>query len=90
LAVIWVIFDDPAKPQAVLTVAGRIVPSIELSPMRAFFVAGLRGLGGRGAIEIVNREPAPLVLEKIEHPTDRFTTELETLDPGQRFLVRGK
>jgi hypothetical protein len=28
-----------------------------------------------------------LVLEKIEHPTERFTTELETLEPGQRYRL---
>ncbi len=84
---IWVVFDGPAKPQAVLTVAGTIAPTIVLSPMRAFFVAGQRGRGGRAAIEIVNREAAPLALGKIEHPTERFTTELETLEPGQRYRL---
>ena len=82
-----VFLNDPALPQAVLAFEGTVVPAIELSPMRAFFVAGLRGLGGRAAIEIVNREPAPLVLERTQHPTERFTTELETLEPGQRYRL---
>jgi hypothetical protein len=83
---LWVVLDRPGSP-AMLTVAGRITPSIELSPMRAFFVAGRRGLGGRGAIEIINHEPVPLILNQIEHSRERFTTEVETLDPGQRYRL---
>jgi Protein of unknown function (DUF1573) len=84
---IRVFLNDPALPQGSLTFAGRIVPAIELSPMPAFFVSGQRGLGNRAGIEIVNHESEPLRIEKIEHPTDRFTTQLETLKPGQRYRL---
>ncbi len=79
--------NDPALPQASLTFAGRIVPAIELSPRAAFFVAGQRGRGNRAAIEIVNHESEPLTIEKIEHPTERFTTQLETLKRGQHYRL---
>ncbi len=84
---ILVFLNDPALPQANLTFAGRIVPAIELSPRPAFFVAGQRGPGNRAAIEIVNHESEPLTIEKIEHPTERFTTQLETLKRGQRYRL---
>lgn len=84
---IVVFFEDATFPQANLSFTGHIVPLIELSPMPAFFVAGQRGHGGQAAIEILNHESEPLEIEKIEHPTERFTTELETLERGQRYRL---
>jgi|GEM_PF-814244 len=84
---ILVFLNDPASAQVVLTFAGHIVPAIELSPIPAFFVSGQRGRGGRAAIEIVNHQTEPLGIEKIEHPTERFTTELATLERGQRYRL---
>ncbi len=84
---ILVFLNDPALPQASLSFSGRVVPGIQLSPMPAFFVAGQRGRGNRAAIEIVNHEPEPLRIEKVEHPTERYTTELQTLKRGQRYRL---
>lgn len=84
---ILVYLNDPDSPQAVLAFEGKVVPAIELSPIGAFFVAGLRGRGSRAAIEIVNHESEPLRIERVEHPPERFTTQLETLDPGQRYRL---
>jgi len=84
---ILVFLNDPALPQASLSFSGRVVPAIQLSPMPAFFVAGQRGRGNRAAIEIVNHEPEPLRIEKVEHPTERYTTELQTLKRGQRYRL---
>jgi uncharacterized protein DUF1573 len=84
---IVVFLNDPALPEAPLAFEGTVVPAIELSPMPAFFVSGLRGRGGRAAIEIVNHESQPLRIEGVEHPRDRFTTQLETLQPGQRYRL---
>jgi Protein of unknown function (DUF1573) len=84
---ILVYLNDPALPQARLSFSGRIVPAIELSPRPAFFVAGQRGHGNRAAIEIVNHESEPLKIENIEHPAERFTTQLEALKPGQHYLL---
>jgi uncharacterized protein DUF1573 len=84
---IVVFLNDATLPQASLSFTGHIVPPIELSPALAFFVAGQRGQGARAAIEIVNHESEPLRIEKIEHRTDRFTTQLETLEQGQRYRL---
>jgi hypothetical protein len=35
----------------------------------------------------VNHESEPLRIEKIEHPAERFTTQLEALKPGQRYRL---
>jgi hypothetical protein len=84
---ILVSLNDPVLPQARLSFSGRVIPPIELSPRPAFFVAGQRGGGNRSAIELVNHESEPLEIEKIEYPAERFTTQLETLKPGQRYRL---
>jgi hypothetical protein len=84
---ILVFLNDSELQQASLTFTGHIMPPIELSPMPAFFVAGQKGHGGRAAIEIVNHESEPLHIERIEHPTERFETRLETLKQGQRYRL---
>jgi len=84
---ILVSLNDPALPQARLEFSGLVASPIELAPRPAFFVAGQRGQPNRAAIEIVNHEPQPLRIEKVEHPTRRFTTKLETLKPGQRYSL---
>ena len=84
---ILVNLNDPALPQAHLAFSGSVVPAIELSPRPAFFVAGQRGQGNQGSIEIVNHELASLAIQKIEHPAGRFTTRLETLERGQRYRL---
>ena len=84
---ILVYLNDPALPQARLAFAGHVIPAIELSPRPAFFVAGQRGQENRASIEIMNHESEPLRIEKVEHPAKRFTTQVETLTPGQRFRL---
>jgi hypothetical protein len=84
---ILVNLSDPALPQARLAFSGHIVPAIELSPRPAFFVAAQRGTRNQGVIEIVNHESQPLRIEKIERPVQRFTTQLDTLEAGQRYRL---
>jgi hypothetical protein len=84
---ILVDMNDPALPQARLSFSGHIVPAIEISPRPAFFVAAQRGKGNRAAIEIVNHESEPLKIDKVEYSTERFTSQLEALKPGQHYRL---
>jgi hypothetical protein len=84
---ILVSLNDPALPETQLIFTGRIVPAIELFPSPAFFVAGQRGKGKRASIEIQNHESEPLAIDKINQSVGRFTTQLETLIPGQRYRL---
>jgi hypothetical protein len=84
---ITVFLNDPDVPEADLSFEGVVIPPVEVSPLPAFFVAGLRGKGASASIEIINHEPQPLRIAKIEHPTESFSTVLETLQPGQRYKL---
>ncbi len=84
---ILISLNDPAMPEASLMFDGRIVPPIELSPRPIFIVAGQRGANRQAAIDIINHEAEPLLLESIKHPEGRFSTELRTIDAGQRYRI---
>jgi Protein of unknown function (DUF1573) len=84
---ILVFLNDPGLPPERLAFSGRIVSPIELSPRPGFFVSGQSDKGNLAAIEIVNHESEPLRIEKIEHPVERFTTQLETLEPGRHYRL---
>ena len=79
--------DDPALPEATVALTGRIVAAVELSPIPGFFVAVSRGERAHASVEIINHEPTPLRIEKVEHDAARFTTSLETLQDGQRYRL---
>jgi len=79
--------NDPSTAEIRLTVTGRVVPPIEITPMPALFAATRRGEPKTVFVEIRNHAADPLTIEALEHPTDRFTTRLETLDSGRRYRV---
>lgn len=79
--------NDPALPEAQLVLAGRVVAPVEVAPQPALFLAVHRGESRRAAIEIINHEPVPLTITAVEHASDRFSTSLEAIDPGQRYRL---
>jgi hypothetical protein len=84
---IIVFLNDPNLPEADLSFDGIVIPPVEVSPLPAFFVSGLRGKPASASVEIINHEPEPLRIVKVEHATERFTTSLDTLQPGQRYKL---
>jgi hypothetical protein len=84
---ITVFLNDPDVPEAQLSFEGVVIPPVEVSPQPALFVAGVRGKGASTAVEIINHEPVPLRILKVEHGSERFTTQVETLQPGQRYTL---
>jgi Protein of unknown function (DUF1573) len=84
---IQVSLNDPNFPEANFGFEGDIVPSIEVSPAPVFFLAGRRGELRQASIEIINHEPEPLRIDELHHPSDRFSTKLETLEEGRRYRL---
>jgi len=84
---ITVFLNDPGLPEAGLSFEGVVIPPVEVSPLPAFFVSGLRGKGASASLEIINHEAQPLRIVKVEYPTEGFTTVVETLQPGQRYKL---
>ena len=85
---VGVVFNDDAAPEAVLGFEGEIAPVIEFLPWGpVFFVGARRGEAREQAIEIINRQPEPIEILKVTHSTERFTTRLDTIEPGRRFRL---
>jgi hypothetical protein len=82
-----VVFNDGVEPQAILGFEGEIAQLIELLPGPAFYVGARRGEVREGTIEIINRQPEALEILEVTHSTQRFTTRLDTIEPGRRFRL---
>lgn len=79
--------NDPARPLAVFTLAGVVVPRVEFRPYPAFFLSGDRRHPAEASIEIVNHHETPLRINRIEHPADRFAVRLESIAEGRRYRL---
>jgi hypothetical protein len=84
---ILVFLDESTEPEIELAFEGQIVPLIDVIPLPAFFVAARAGESKRASVEIINHEAQPLSIQGIEHSTERFTTDLETIEPGRRYRL---
>jgi len=68
-------------------VVGHLVATIDFEPFAAFFVSTLRGEEKTRSIKIISDEPEPLKILEVKHNSSRFTTQLETLEPGRRYRL---
>lgn len=84
---IVVITDDPANSETRLTFQGDVIPPIQILPLPAFFVASQRGVEKSSHLDILNHLAEPLEILRVENPSSRFKTELETLKPGRHYRV---
>jgi hypothetical protein len=80
--------DDPSQPELRLAFEGSIVPTVEVSPTPAVFLATVRGSAKEASVEIVNHEEAPLRIEPLSQAsTDRYSARLETIEKGKRYRL---
>ncbi len=80
-------FANPEISGVELTLAAKVVGRIEVAPWPAFFVAGQKGKITEQSLDIINHESVPVLIRAVEHPTDNFTTKLETVDPGWHYRL---
>jgi len=80
-------FKGEASEPLVFWVVGKIARPIEFDPMPMFFVSTQRGQEKTSSIEVINHEPAPLEILRVEYNSPRFTVETETLERGQRYRL---
>ncbi len=79
--------NDPAMPEVVFTMRGRVVPPIEFKPMAAFYAPAEKGKGASRSIEILGNDGTELQILEIKHTEEFFTTRLETLESGRRYRL---
>jgi hypothetical protein len=82
-----VAFKNHSVSNLIFGVVGTILPHIELLPMPEFFVATQRGQPKQASLQVINHEDEPLEIYRVEHASSRFLTDLETVQPGQRYKL---
>lgn len=85
---IEVVLNDPAQTILAFHIEGRVVRTVEVAPLGAFFVAGQRGKGGTGDLEIINHGAEPLRILGIDYPSQRFSVAVTTIEDGRRYRLR--
>lgn len=61
--------------------------NLEFVPFRGVVVATERGATRTASIEIVNRDAEPFEIVGIEHSSERFTAQVEMIEPGRRYRL---
>jgi Protein of unknown function (DUF1573) len=84
---IQILLEGSELPEITLTIAGEIVPLVEISPAPAFFLGARRGENRHASVDIINHAAEPLRIVEVSHSQDKFTTTLETLEEGQRYRL---
>jgi hypothetical protein len=79
--------DDPAQPRIPLFITGVVKAPIDLVPMGAVFAAVWKGEGGQGTVTIVNNQPKPLHVLRLETEGPHFTARLVTEKPEEVYKV---
>jgi len=74
-------------PDTELVLSAKVVGRIEVAPLPAFFVAGAPGKITEQSVDIINHETKPVKIYGADHPRDRFTTKIDTLEPGWHYRL---
>jgi len=77
--------DDPKRPQTELHLTATIKPPIEFIPFPAVFFTAYQDEAPEKHIRIVNNQPDPLELGRIDSPENHYTVQLKTIRAGQEF-----
>jgi hypothetical protein len=80
-------FKGEGSEPLVFWVMGKIARPIEFDPMPVFFVSTQRGQEKTASIEVINHEPDPFEIMRVENTNPRFAIETETLEPGRRYRL---
>lgn len=80
-------FKDGKHAPILFEIEGFIIPPIEFKPYAAFFVATHFGKQRTASIEIINHRDQPLLLTDVKSDSERFSTQLETIVPGQHYRL---
>jgi hypothetical protein len=85
--VVHINFKTAIQAPIAFAVEGFVIPPIEFKPYPAFFVTAPAGTAKTASIEIINHKDEPLVLTGVESGSDRFTTELESIEKGRHYRL---
>jgi hypothetical protein len=79
--------DGARTPHSTFALTGEILPPLSVEPRPVVFLVATRGEDQSKAVDLVNNEQTPLTITGVRHPTDRFSTNLETVEDGRRYRL---
>jgi len=79
--------SDPQIPKVVLTLRGKVVPSIEILPKPAVYISQFSGEGKSASLRIRNNRQRQLKLVRLESMGEYFQAEYEVLEDGKLFEI---
>lgn len=86
--VVRVLTNDPVRPELRFTLTGEVKAIVEMDPPHgALFARITRNTHSSKAVEIRNTLEEPMDLKIADAPTDSFTYNLETVDPGRHYRL---
>ena len=86
LALAWALLILTSMPLFAQPDAKRDL-NLEFIPFRGVVVATERGATREASVEIVNRDAEPFEIVGIEHSSERFTAQIETIESGRRYRL---
>jgi len=66
---------------------GKVITAVDILPQDNFLVYAFRNEPKQQEVTIVNNEPKPLTIKKIENPIKGVTTELKTVREGKEYKL---
>lgn len=75
--------DEPIA----LELVGVVVGPVEVTPRRFVVLGAVRGEAKQASVDLVSHETTPLRVDRVESASPRFTTRVETIDPGRRLRL---
>src|SRR5437016_6025056 len=79
-------WNDPARPEATVTLTGVVTPLISIQPIPAVFLSVFAGEPGERVLTVVNNDERPLAVTGVESGP-HVTAALTTAEPGKVFKV---
>lgn len=80
-------FDDPQVQPLVLTLAGTVIPPVDILPLPVAFLSQYAGENKVRTLTIKNNRERPLAIERLEPRGSHFTARLETTEPGKLYQL---
>jgi len=79
--------NDPQTPEIVLTLRGKVVPSIEILPRPAVYISQFSGEGKSASLRIRNNRQRRLNLVRLESMGKHFQAKYKELEEGKLFEI---
>lgn len=80
-------FDDPQVKPLALTLAGTVIPPVDILPLPVAFLSQYTGENKVRTLTIQNNRERPLAIERLEPLGRHFTARLETSEPGKLYQL---